>query len=66
MSKKIMMVILIIFTQFFSSTICFKCGADLIKREPVIMSNLKPNNKRRLANEYTPVKIKYDYSQLIE
>ena len=56
MSKKIMMVILIIFTQFFSSTICFKCGADLIKREPVIMSNLKPNNKRRLAYEYTPLK----------
>ena len=66
MSKKIMMVILIIFTKFFSSTICFKCGTDLIKREPVLMNNLKPNNKRRLANEYTPIKIKYDYSQLIE
>ena len=43
----------------------FKCGTDLIKKKPFIINNDKINhNKRKLSNEYTPIKIKVDFTEL--
>ena len=44
---------------------CFRCGADLIKKNPKIIELNNTNAKRSLSTEYTPLKIKYDYSYLI-
>jgi hypothetical protein len=41
---------------------CYKCGADKLKIKPGIVNITEEENKRRLANEFTNIKIKVDYS----
>ena len=45
---------------------CFRCGADLIKKKPKIIDIDNINIKRGLSTEYTPLKIKYDFTYLTE
>ena len=40
----------------------FKCGTDELKIEPIPISVPKEVQKRRAANEFTPIKIKADYT----
>ena len=44
----------------------FRCGADLIKKKPKILDANNTKIKRGLSTEYTPLKIKYDFTYLIE
>ena len=43
----------------------FKCGTDELKIEPLPISVPKEVQKRRAANEFTPIKIKADYTNVI-
>ena len=40
----------------------FKCGIDQLKIKPVSISIPKTKQKRKAANEFTPIKIKADYT----
>ena len=40
----------------------FKCGTDQLKIKPVSISIPKEAQKRKTANEFTPIKIKADYT----
>ena len=44
----------------------YKCGTDLIKKKPFKISNDKVNNnnRRRLSDEFTPIRIMVDYTSL--
>ena len=44
----------------------FRCGADLIKKKPKILDANNTKIKRGLSTEYTPLKIKYDFTYLTE
>ena len=41
---------------------CFKCGAGKLNIKPGIVNITEEENKRRLAKEFTNIKIKVDYS----
>ena len=58
---------IILFIFFFNQQFVhsYKCGTELIKKKPFIISNDKINhNKRKLSTEYTPIKIKVDFTEL--
>ena len=40
----------------------FKCGTDDLKIEPITINTSNESKKRKTANEYTPIKIKADYT----
>ena len=44
--------------------ICYRCGADSIKKMPKNITSNNIENKRKLSNQYTPIKIKYDFTYL--
>ena len=64
MFKKLILSLLLIIN--FSSMICHRCGTDLL----INKLNLKNNqtfiggNRRRLSYDYTPIKVKIDYTLL--
>lgn len=60
--------LLVIFLITFNLGICWKCGADQIKKR-IKAAPLKlpeDNNRRRLDSRYTPIRIYADYSNLRE
>ena len=44
--------------------VCYRCGADSIKKKPKNISAKKSEDKRSLSTDYTPIQIKYDYTYL--
>ena len=57
----------LLFATLFCLNIIYshRCGTDLINKKPFKITNDKVNNnKRRFSNEYTPIKIKFDFTQL--
>ena len=50
----------------FSSMICHRCGTDLLIKKLNLKNNqtFTGGNRRRLSNEYTPIKVKIDYTVL--
>ena len=40
----------------------FKCGTDDLKIKPLTINTSNASKKRKTANEYTPIKIKADYT----
>ena len=61
MEKKYISYILLISLQIIT---CWKCGADELKLKPKAIDLSKYGNKRRLANNYNPIRIMADYSNL--
>ena len=61
MEKKYISFILLISLQIIT---CWKCGADELKLKPKAIDLSKYGNKRRLANNYNPIRIMADYSNL--
>ena len=59
---------LVIFLISINIGTCWKCGADQIKKKikPAPLKLEGDNDRRRLANGYTPIKIYADYSNLKE
>ena len=49
----------------FNSTISYKCGVDSIKKKFHKINDTRIDNKRGLANNYTPIKFVIDYTYLI-
>ena len=61
MEKKYISYILLISLQIIT---CWKCGADELKLKPKAIDLSKYGNKRMLANNYNPIRIMADYSNL--
>ena len=61
MEKKYISFILLISLQIIT---CWKCGADELKLKPKAIDLSKYGNKRMLANNYNPIRIMADYSNL--
>ena len=64
MLKKLILYLLLIIN--FSSMICHRCGTDLLIKKLNLKNNqtFTGGNRRRLSNEYTPIKVKIDYTVL--
>ena len=61
MNEKYIFFLLLISIELISS---WKCGKDLLKINPKGIDPSKFENKRRLSNEYQPIRIMADYSNL--
>ena len=61
MKEKYIFILLLISIELISS---WKCGKDLLKIKPKGIDPSKFENKRRLSNEYQPIRIMADYSNL--
>jgi hypothetical protein len=58
-------ILLLISTFNFYLLNCHWCGSDLIQKQPGRQMIINHDNKRKLSNEYTPLKIKFDTSILM-
>ena len=58
-------VALFLISFLFNSIISYKCGVDSIKKKFHKINDTQIDNKRRLENNYTPIKFAIDYTYLI-
>ena len=57
-------ILLFLIILFENKIICYRCGADSIKKKPKNIKYKNSDDKRGLTNNYTPIQIKFDYTYL--
>ena len=66
MKTKMFVFILLLISIIINEIHCFKCGTDNLKLKFKKINTTEIGNKRRLAKEFTPIKIGVDYSSFIK
>ena len=56
--------ILLLFLISFKETLPFKCGTDSLDDNYINLNFIEINNKRRLQDEFRPIKIHFDFSNI--
>jgi len=64
MNNKIIFIFLFLLFNEFNEIICWKCGKNLLDIKPRTIDIGEENEKRRLAADYTKIKIGFDFSNM--